>query len=437
MLKKVVLGMKQLVSGDLKAQVREWIKIDDLNDSFVETMGHYLATMHNLADGTKEGYLVRLRRFALFLIKQGYASFEDADKRVVDEFLSTLKCHATVNGYITTLKPFYREFLKREEAVKGLKYYLEDIQPISPSELLTPNEVVKIAEECGRRREMYKVIPLVFFESCARKSEVLGMKLGDVTFTSVLDKENTKRLIATLHFSRSKANVPKQPVTLVMFAYEMKRYCDNHGGEPGSWLFPSPYGKNKAIGTNVIEELLYESAKKLGIQKRVNPHWFRHSGLSYFANSRNYNEQLLMWRAGWKNTSMAKRYIHSGAELEKKAYLERMGYQVANEETQLILPKPCPHCSVLNPVTNKNCDSCAMPLDLQKYEAEIEKRRNIEQLYQNIQAISEKQLSKEQEEFLGKRTDTVIQLLELGRDDLAKQYIETLLEHWVKVFLTS
>ena len=424
-------------SGDLKAQLREWIKTDGLNDSLVGTMANYLTTMHNLSEGTKEGYLVRLRRFAIFLIEHGYASFEDADKEILDRFLSGMKSHNTVNGYLTTLKPFYREFLNKKTVVKGLKYYLEEVQPISPSELLTPDEVIRIAEECGKRREMYKVIPLVFFESCARKSEVLGLKLGDVAFASVLDKENKKRLIATLHFSRSKANVPKQPVTLVMFAYELKRYCDNHGGSPQDWLFPSPYNRLKSIGTNVIEELLYESARKLGIQKRVNPHWFRHSGLSYFANSRNYNEQLLMWRAGWKNTSMAKRYIHSGAELEKKAYLEKMGYQISFEEDKPVLPKPCPHCSVLNPTTNKNCDSCGMPLDLEVYKAEIEKRRNIEELYSNLNQISTGKLTEVQEIELSKRTDTMIALLELGREDLCREYVEKLLEHWTKAFLTA
>lgn len=424
-------------SGDLKAQLREWVQTDGLNDSLVGTMANYLTTMHNLSEGTKEGYLVRLRRFGLFLIEHKVDSFEDADKRVVDGFLSSLKSHNTVNGYLTTLKPFYREFLNKKAVVKGLKYYPEEVQPISPSELLTPDEVIRIAEECGKRREMYKIIPLVFFESCARKSEVLGLKLGDVAFNSVLDRENKKRLIATLHFSRSKANVPKQPVTLVMFAYELKRFCDNHGGSPQDWLFQSPYNRLKSIGSGVIEELLYESARKLGIQKRVNPHWFRHSGLSYFANSRNYNEQLLMWRAGWKNTSMAKRYIHSGAELEKKAYLERMGYKVSQEGDQLILPKPCPHCSVLNPTTNNNCDQCGMPLDLALYKEEVEKRRNIEQLYTNLEQMGTGKLTNEQEKELSKRTDTLLGLLELGRDDLAKEYISKLLEHWTKAFLIS
>jgi hypothetical protein len=145
-----------------------------------------------------------------------------------------------------------------------------------------------------------------------------------------------------------------------------------------------------------------------------------------------------MWRAGWKNTDMAARYIHSGAELEARAYLERSGYQIEEARTEKpILPKPCPHCSVLNPYTNTNCDACGMPLDLTEYKAEIEKRRNIEQLYENLQQIGTGRLTEVQEIELSKRTDTVLGLLELGRDDLAKEYISKLLEHWTKMFLTA
>jgi site-specific recombinase XerD len=419
--------------------LRESIKIEDLNDQIQDTMLSYLLTMHNLSEGTKEQYLQRLRQFGKWLMENGHKSFEQVDKSTIDLFLSGHKNKGTINTYITVFKPFYSIFLNKPEPVSGLKFYIEDLQPITPSEVLSPDEVVRIAEECGKRKEIYKVLTLILFESCARISEVLNLKLGDVTFTSVLDKENHRKLIATLHFKRSKANVLKQPVTLVMFASELKRWCDNRSADGSqSWLFPSPYNsKKEPVSHHTVEYLLYEVAQRLGINKRVHPHWFRHSGLSYFANSKNYNEQLLMWRAGWKNTAMARRYIHSGAELEQKAYLEKMGYQVEQEKADKpILPKTCPHCNALNPYTNHNCDFCAMPLDLEKYKAEIEKRRDIEQLYQNVNQIGRGQLTKEQEAFLGERTETVIKLLEMGRGDLAKQYIEMLLGTWVKAFLT-
>ena len=41
-----------------------------------------------------------------------------------------------------------------------------------------------------------------------------------------------------------------------------------------------------------------------------------------------------------------------------------------------ITPKTCPHCQAPNPYTNRHCDSCAMPLALEDYKTEIEKRRN-------------------------------------------------------------
>ena len=143
-----------------------------------------------------------------------------------------------------------------------------------------------------------------------------------------------------------------------------------------------------------------------------------------------------MWRAGWTNTAMARRYIHSGAELEEQAYLQRMGYQVEEKEEKRILPKTCPHCQALNPYTNTNCDFCAMPLDLEEYKKEIEKKRKITELSDNLEGLSKGKLTEEQEAMIKAKTETIVKLTEMGRDDLAEQYIEKLLESWVKTFLT-
>jgi hypothetical protein len=78
-------------SGGHKAQLSEYIPIDGLNKKIQQTIASYLTTMHNLSEGTKEGNLARLSRLAIFLIKRGYTSFEDADKEAVDGFLSGMK----------------------------------------------------------------------------------------------------------------------------------------------------------------------------------------------------------------------------------------------------------------------------------------------------------------------------------------------------------
>jgi len=418
-----------------KVRLEDYIVTDRLNQEMLDTMLDYLLTLR-VSESTKELYLQRLRMFGLWLIKNGMKSFTSVRKADINRFLSNHDKNNTKNGYITSLRPFYRDFLNKPDVVKDLGYYAEELEPITPSEVLTPEEVVTIAEKAGERREMYKVIILSLFESCARVNELLHLKKGDVQFHSVTDKEAHRKLIATLYFKRSKGNVPKQPVTLIMFASELKRYCDNHHGDSQSWLFPSPYDSNNPITKDTVQYVLWHAGERLGVKKRLYPHWLRHSGLSFFANSKNYNEQLLMWRAGWTNTAMARRYIHSGAELEEQAYLQRMGYQVEEKEEKRILPKTCPHCQALNPYTNTNCDFCAMPLDLEEYKKEIEKKRKITELYQNLEGLSKGKLTEEQEAMIRARTETITKLLELGRDDLAEQYIEKLLESWVKTFLT-
>jgi site-specific recombinase XerD/ribosomal protein L40E len=393
--------METIVSEASKAQLEDHIRIDGLSEEMLDTMFDYLLTLR-VSEGSKANYLQKLRNFGLWLMKQGIRSFASVKKSRIDRFLATYDKNNTKNGIITALRPFYRDFLNKPSVVESLTCYAEELEPITPSDVLTPDEVVRIAEQAGKRRDMYKVATLTLFESCARVSELLHLKKGDVQFHSVTDKEGHRKLIATLYFKRSKGNVPKQPVT-----------------------------------RDVVEYVLWEAGTKLGIGKRLHPHWLRHSGLSFFANNKNYNEQLLMWRAGWTNTSMAKRYIHSGAELEGKAYMERMGYQVEDKENVRIVPKTCPHCNALNPYTNTNCDFCAMPLDLEEYKKEIEKKRKITELYNNLEGLSKGKLSEVQEQMIKAKRETIAKLIELGRDDLAEQYIEKLLESWVKTFLTA
>ena len=123
-------------------------------------------------------------------------------------------------------------------------------ETITPSELLSPDEVVTLANEAGNKRDMYKVVTLTLFESCARISELLQLHVGDVIFGSVVDKEGNRKLMATLHFKRAKGNVKKQPVVITMFAGELKRWVESHPFKANAQacLFPSPQDSNVPVG---------------------------------------------------------------------------------------------------------------------------------------------------------------------------------------------
>jgi integrase len=402
-----------------------------------EQVKEYLMSLQANNEDTKQHYGAMIGFFVDYLENKGIERFEDATKTDFGQFLSTKRSQNTRNLYIFIIKNFYTDYLGKKELVEYL-HQKSVKETITPSELLTPEEVMKLAMEVGRRREMNKVIILTLFESCARISELLALKVGDVIFASVVDKEGNRRLMATLYFKRSKGNVKKQPLIMTMYASELKRWVENHPDKSDgqAYLFPSPRNKSEAIDGGSIAMIIERAGKRLGIKKRLNPHFFRHSGLSYLANNFNYNEQLLMWRAGWTSTLMAQRYIHSGGDLEAKAYLEKMGCLVEDKPQVKILSKNCPHCKAINPYTNTNCDLCAMPLALDDYKLEIEKRRSTEALYQNINKIYTGKITQTQKEQLSNCTNSIKRLTELGREDLAEQYIQMLLESWVKMFLT-
>jgi site-specific recombinase XerD len=394
--------------------------------------------LHDVNEASKGNYRACLKSFVQYLENKEIKSFEEVSKTILGQFLSTKGAQNTKNLYIFVIKNFYKNYLDKCDLVENLHQKPAE-ETITPSDLLTLEEVVNLANVAGERKDVNRVIILTLFESCARINELLNLKLGDVLFSSVLSKDGNRKLIATIHFKRSKGNIRKQPVVLSMFASELKRWVDNHPskGNGQSWLFPSPQNSKAHIGNSSVAEVIWNAAERLKINKRINPHWFRHSGLSYFANDLNYNEQLLMWRAGWTSTQMAARYIHTGAELEGKAYLEKMGYAVEEKKEVKIMPKTCPHCQAVNPFTNSKCDICAMPLNIEEYTVEIEKRRNFESLYQNLDKIYTGKLNEGQKEQLSNHTATIRQLMELNRDDLATQYFETLLKGWMKMFLTQ
>ena len=435
--------MKKKTKG--RGLPRNWIieqyeNCRDLTEEMKKKMTEYLLSLHGIKENSKSLYLLKAKMLGIFLTERGLNRFEDAKELDLNLFLSQYNNENTLNLYIYVFKQFY-VFLNLPDVVSNLKYYKIELEQITPSETLTPKEVIAISKEASKRRELYKVIILTLFESCARISEVLRLKLGDIVFSSVVDKEGHRKPIATLHFKRSKGGVKKQPVVLVMFASELKRWCDNHPykGDKQSHLFPSPTNNGKAVTNDNVGIALWNAGNRLGINKRLNPHWLRHSGLSFFANTKNYNEQLLMWRAGWIDTSMARRYIHSGAELENNAYLERMGLSTIKNETEQkkIVAKTCLHCQASNPYTNSNCDFCAMPLDLEEYQKEIEKRRDMERFYETLQKMNTGKLDKEQEATIDRMIGTLVKAAEIERFDLIKDYLKMTLIYWAKMFVSE
>ena len=165
--------MNKRRSGDLKPGRKERYAV--LPTEMKNRLLEFELGLHGVRDNTKEDYFARMMWFSGFMVVRGTRSFEDVDGKDIDLFLSGYKNPGTKNVFTAVFRRFYRD---KPEVVAHLKVYEVELEQITPSEILTPDEVVPLAVEAGKKREIYKYLILALFESCARISELLNLKLS-------------------------------------------------------------------------------------------------------------------------------------------------------------------------------------------------------------------------------------------------------------------
>ena len=139
----------------------------DFSEEMNKKLEDYILSLHGICEDSRTNYKSQVRTLARFLTKRGIERFEDASSKDIDLFLSGYQKDSTRNVYIVRVKHLYSKFLKLPDLVQHLKISNTELPPVTPSELLTPEEIVKLANASCKRRELYKVVILVAFESCA------------------------------------------------------------------------------------------------------------------------------------------------------------------------------------------------------------------------------------------------------------------------------
>lgn len=105
-------------------------------------LGEFELGLHGVRDNTKAEYVARMMSFGSFLMDRRKRSFETAERKDLDLFLSEYENPATKNVFIAVFRHFYTN---RPELIAHLKIYEIDLEEITPFEILTPDEVVALA----------------------------------------------------------------------------------------------------------------------------------------------------------------------------------------------------------------------------------------------------------------------------------------------------
>jgi len=301
-----------------------------------------------LAESISKGrvikYVCTLKTLAKLLGKP----FEDVERQDVINLVAKIEqsnySEWTKKDFRVTLKKFFKWLRKTEEyppEVRWLKTSIKNEKKLLPDEILTEEEIKKIASAALNARD--RALVLVLYESGARIGE-----LGEIIVLNGKTGLRRIRIVASKQDLLSWIN--------------MHPFKDNP--EAYVWINLGNRNRFKPLKYSAVNNVLNELAKRAGIKKKVNPHAFRHARATHLATK--LTEQQLKQFFGWvQGSDMAATYVHLSMRDLDSAILELHGIHVEKERREKFERRICPRCDTENSLTAKFCLKCGFVLSME------------------------------------------------------------------------
>ncbi|AAM05099.1 TPA: tyrosine-type recombinase/integrase [Methanosarcina acetivorans] len=321
-------------------------KADGLGQSSVNLTAHIIKHFIEWCD--KEGKLLE--------------SFSEDD---VFDYLDELEKHTFKQKGV---EKKYSEFTKARNRIQVRKFlsfvnpYLKTTFKIRkpknnklPEDIFTKEEVEAMIDTCQNPRD--SAIVATFYESGARKGELLAVRIRNIVFDE---------FGVVVNITEGKTG--SRRIRLVFAASYLRQWLDCHPLKDNRDAFVfcslrSPFGKLSNTG---IHDQLKEIGKRAGIPvEKLHPHNFRHTRATHL--SEHLTEAQLKEYMGWtKSSTMTSIYTHlSGRDIDN-SILRLNGIDIKDsEDDDRLKTAKCPRCKELQDGKNQFCFKCGMPLSAQ------------------------------------------------------------------------
>ena len=251
--------------------------------------------------------------------------------------------------------------------VKWIKASINKSELKLPGEgsLITKEEVEKILNACTNIRD--KTFISVLYESGCRIGEVASLQVGNIAF----DKYGVQIHV----FGKTGA----RRMRLVTSSFLLRTFLETHPLKDDKnaylWIHSK---KNTPVTYQTLKKIIKNAFKNAGINKRCNPHMFRHSRATEMAS--HLTEFQMNQYFGWtQGSDMPSTYVHMNGREVDSAILEMNGIKEDNKEALVKKPAICNRCEFINPFDTKFCLRCSLPLDMKVAigldEKEIQQKR--------------------------------------------------------------
>ncbi|MBP7053720.1 MAG: tyrosine-type recombinase/integrase [Phycisphaerae bacterium] len=337
-------------------------------------------------------YLNRLSMIATWI----HTDFEKVTRKDIEEVMGRVNrmdyTEWTKKDYRVAVKKFFKWLRGCDE--KGV--YPPEVRWIStnvsidkqelPHNLPNEEDVKKMIEAAEHPRN--KALIASLYESGCRIGELAALRIGDVNFDEygaymiVHGKTGSRRvrLVFSAPILASWMNVHpdksdrEAPLWVVIGTTKnIARDAAKAGTRKSDWGYAMKY--------RAIAKMIKELAQKAGVQKKVNPHAWRHARATFLANK--LTEQQLKHMFGWGQASrMAATYVHLSGRDVDDALLAVYGMKKThdNDNASQLSPADCPRCKEPNEYNNVFCKKCGWALDKAAAVALDEKRKKADEI---------------------------------------------------------
>jgi site-specific recombinase XerD len=303
-------------------------------------------------------------------------NFRKANKQDIVKLVAKINNNSdfkdwTKYNYLVILRRFYKWLRQSDEYPKEVKWIhprIKQHKKTMPKELLTFDDVKNMANATNNLRD--RCFILVLYETGARIGEIFGLKISDVEF----DKYGAKLNLV--------GKTGPRKIRVISSAPAISNWLNQHPKkENGNLLFCGigNYKKGTRLEYQSFRKVLRETAKKIDLQKPVNPHHFRHSRATDLAKK--LTEAQLCQYMGWKiGSEEAATYVHlHGRDIDDKI-LALHGLKEEEKTEDLMKPILCPRCGIKNDAASKFCMECSLGLDeksIMEYDKQKEEATNL------------------------------------------------------------
>nr|WP_320160891.1 site-specific integrase [uncultured Methanoregula sp.] len=259
---------------------------------------------------------------------------------------------------VTIIKPFYLWMIESgysnnlsEKDISSLKRPKRDLMTKTVADILTEEEIKKMVVACESTRD--RAVIMMLYDGGFRIGELGKLTWGQVSFDNYGVVVNVDE----------KTGKPRYVRLLAASSY-LAKWKDDYPFDPvGNNLVFISHQK-QAIAYNTMYRQIKRIAERTGIKKNVHPHIFRHTRITNLIE-KGIPESVIksmMW--GSLTTDMFACYAHLTNRSIDDALLEQAGIKRTEktEKKEVLAPKQCPACHIINGPTARFCNQCGRSL---------------------------------------------------------------------------